>query len=249
MARKKSSPPQDSTSQDVAQQYLRRAILSGELGAGMRVPHAQVARRLGVSGVPVREAMQMLAGEGHLIHVPHKGYYVPRLTRRELIEIYDIRGVLESDAVRAAARLDTARLERLQQLILVMDAAAASEDKVERGRANREFHFLLCGLPDRPLLHRLIVNLMDAANPYRAAYLDAPEHVKKTNDEHRAMLAAATAGDVDRLVDLLHVHRQDALDRLLSLLDEQPSDVEDESDDDTERAPRDQTLATSRAPR
>jgi DNA-binding GntR family transcriptional regulator len=221
LARKPATPSDDSLAQDSAVDFLRQGILRGEFGPGIRVPHAEVARRLGVSGVPVREAMQLLAGEGHLIYVPHKGYYVPELSREQLIEIYDIRAVLESDGVRSSPRHSPERVERLQELIDVMDSAAVSGEMVERGRANREFHFLLSHLPERPLLHRLVSNLWDATNPYRAAYLDDREHVDRTNEDHRRMRDAAADGETELLIDLLDAHRREALERLLSLVDRQ----------------------------
>ena len=118
--------------------HIRTAILAGRLRSGERIDQDAIADELGVSRLPVREALIALDKEGLVNTIPRKGSYVARIDREDIADHYEIFGqVAGLAAARAVARLDDAGLAALQEL----DAAMRRSDNlVEQQRLNHEFH-------------------------------------------------------------------------------------------------------------
>jgi DNA-binding GntR family transcriptional regulator len=111
---------------------IRGSILNGELPAGYRLRIRDLADRVGTSVMPVREAIQRLEEAGLAERVPHRGAVVKGLTLHELVHVYDVRRVLETEAARqGAATITPADLEQLQQHYDAMRAAIAADDPIE----------------------------------------------------------------------------------------------------------------------
>ncbi len=204
------------TAQDRAAAALRTAILEGELRPGRRVNQEAWAARAGVSPIPVREALRALAGEGLVTYRRRRGYVVTELDLAELEEVYALRRLLESEALRRgvprAAAEDVAALE---------DAAGACRevgDVAGRLEANRRFHGVLHGLAGSRPLTRLIDLLWDSTEAYRALYYALPGEAEEADRAHRAIVAAVASGDAERAVALQDAHRERALARLREAL-------------------------------
>ncbi|MDO8211734.1 GntR family transcriptional regulator [Conexibacter sp. CPCC 206217] len=174
--------------------HVREAILSGRLAPGTRVRQEALARRFGVSRIPVREALRQLESQGLVVLVPHSGARVARLDLAEHLELYRIREALEPIAIaESAPRLSDeqlAELHRLQQEI-----SAAVDDEPRWLELDRRFHLGSYAAAEMPRLLALIDDLWNTTQHYRRAY--------------RTMLATA---DFD-FVDLDHRYILDALDR------------------------------------
>jgi DNA-binding GntR family transcriptional regulator len=212
------------TAQEAVLRELRDAIISGAIAPGAQLLQEEVAEQFGVSRVPVREALRILEGEGHLTHTAQRGYYVTALDVDDLIEIYRLRHLLESAAVRhTAGRLTEAKLAAMGELIDEIDTASAAEDIGGIARANRDFHFVLIDSPGQERLVRLIHQLWDVSSPYRSHYFAGKENRERLQKEHREILRAAVAGDTEKVVELLDVHRQNAIAELALALREQTS--------------------------
>jgi DNA-binding GntR family transcriptional regulator len=212
-----SSPP--GTTQQHAVDWLRRAIVTGELQPGARVTQEDIAERIGVSVVPVREALRVLEGEGQVTYRPRRGYFVTTLRIEDLAEIYALRQVLEERAVRRALPdVDEAALRRMADAAADCADAAAAGDVTRELAANRRLHFALFEHPAQPHAMRVIRLLWDSTEAYRALYYNAPEERRAADDAHARILAAVAAGDADRLVRELDAHRDRALDRLGAIL-------------------------------
>lgn len=207
------------TAQEAVLAELRRAILEGDLRPGAQMLQDNIAERLGVSRVPVREALKILEGEGQVAYSPHRGYFVAELSYDELGEIYRIRELLEAEAVSVGMKHVTEEdLERMRVAIGDMETAADAGDIVALTAANRRFHFGLIEPCQRPRLIRLIRQLWDSTDPYRSVYFADPEHRALINKEHRAMYDAAEARDPKAAVKLMRTHRTNAIAGLQSLL-------------------------------
>jgi DNA-binding GntR family transcriptional regulator len=207
------------TQQHVAVDWLRRAIVAGELQPGARVTQEDIAERIGVSVVPVREALRVLEGEGQVTYRPRRGYYVTTLRIEDLVEIYELRRMLEEKAVRRALpAVDAARLEELAEAADECAAAARAGDIATELAANRRFHFALFQHPEQPHVQRVIRLLWDSTEAYRALYYNVPEERHAADDAHRRILAAVAAGDAGRLVAELAAHRDRALRTLTGIL-------------------------------
>src|ERR687890_667813 len=159
MFNKKTSPgySRPPTSQEAVLGEIRRAIMSRELRAGERVRQEQLAERLNVSRVPVREALKVLEAEGQVTYQAHRGYTVVALSLEELEEIYLARSLLEKEMTRAAVpELSAEQIQHLESSVARMDNFADAGDVLGYAEANWDFHFALFGRAGLPRICRII---------------------------------------------------------------------------------------------
>jgi DNA-binding GntR family transcriptional regulator len=207
------------TTPDHAIEWLRRAIIAGDLKPGERVNQEDFAAQVGVSVAPVREALRVLEQEGQVTYLPRRGYFVTELHMSDLEEIYALRKLLEERAARhALPGIDDETLERIRQAAADCKRAAKSGDVAGELAANRLFHFAILDAPDRPHVMRHIRLLWDSTEAYRALYYNSPAERKRANKAHDRILAAIEDGDPDALVAELDAHRERALDVLRRVL-------------------------------
>lgn len=202
-----------------ALESLRAAIVSGELRPGQRIRQDELAAALGVSVAPVREALATLEQEGQVSYRPRRGYFVTELRIADLEEIYALRRLLEERAARAALPLlDEDALARIEAAARECVAAADRGDVAAELRANRRFHFALLESEEQIHTLRLIRLLWDSTEAYRALYYSTAEERRRAGAAHDRIVAAARAGDGDRLVHELDDHRERALVMLRAIL-------------------------------
>lgn len=207
------------TAQEAVLGELRRAIVAGQLRPGEQILQDALAERFGVSRVPLREALKILEGEGQVVYRPHRGYFVAQLDVADLHEVYRMRELLETEAVRVAVpRLTDTDLRRLRDAADDVDRADASGDLVAMTVANRRFHFTLIEAAGMPRLARLVRILWDATDVYRSLYYAEEGHRRIVHEEHRAVVDAVAAGDAERAVALLTEHREHAVAEVTRLL-------------------------------
>jgi DNA-binding GntR family transcriptional regulator len=196
---------------------LRGAILAGELPAGDTLRQEDLAERLGVSRMPVREAIRRLHGEGLVEVLPSRRVRVAALSRDEIEDIYDMRAALEPLAVRLAVpRLTRAML---RDAAYALEAADDEQEAETFGVRNAAFHLSLMSACERPRLLAGIASLLDLSDRYQRAALPAGEHNALVRAEHAALLEAARAGDADTAARLTEEHVRGAGARLLELFD------------------------------
>jgi DNA-binding GntR family transcriptional regulator len=199
------------TAQHRAAEALRSAILEGELRPGQRVNQEDWAARSGVSAIPVREALNVLAGEGLVTYRPRRGYVVTELPLTDLEEVYALRRLLETEAIRRGVPHATD-----EEVAVLRTAAAACRtgDLAARLDANRRFHERLYGLAGSRPLSRLIDGLWDQTEAYRALYYAVPGETAAADRSHDAIVAAVTRRDAQAVTRLQDEHRARALERL-----------------------------------
>jgi DNA-binding GntR family transcriptional regulator len=191
---------------------LRRRINDGALRPGDVIRVDAVAEELGVSRIPVREALKILEGEGLVTHRPHVGYAVPSLTTEEIEEIYWLRALLEGEALRLALEraTDGDRAEA-RAAYDAADRALAKGDVNAFSEHARRFHTAILASCRRPRLLRLLEGLWDATETYRpASHLDEDGQAA-LQAEHQVMLDAFLTGDARRLADATDQHRRHLL--------------------------------------
>ena len=187
---------------------IKHAILVGELKPGRPLIETDLAAVLGVSKTPVREALKTLAGAGLVTMHPYKGAVVRTLDDEQARHIYDLRLLLEPEALGRAvtARYDWSSAHH------TLDRADASADQAERSLANRDFHHELYAGCGNPLLVRMLDDLRDqTALVSAAAWRHEPDWLQTPSweheaAEHRAVLQAAEDGDAERAAALLRGH-------------------------------------------
>lgn len=203
------------TAQEAVLAELRRAIAGGRLQPGQQVVQDSLAEQLGVSRVPLREALKILEGEGAVVYEPRRGYFVAELSLADLEEVYRIRDLLETEAVRVAVpRLDPADLAALEAHASECARAGAAADLDAMTEANRRLHFGLIEASGMPRLARLARILWDATDVYRTLYYSEGLNRARVDDEHAAIVRAARAGDAERCAELLRAHREHAVEAL-----------------------------------
>ena len=203
------------TTQEFALDQLRRLIVAGEIAPGRPIRQDAIAQQLGVSRVPLREALKTLEAEGQVVYRPHRGYAVAELALADLEEVYRLRDLLEGEAARTAcAQYSADELERLEDLRREVDESAEQDDLVGMIAANRRFHFALlepCGMPR---LLRMVRTLWDSTDAYRAVYYNEEDNRDRVRREHERIARAAADRDAEQLVSLLDQHRRHAVEAL-----------------------------------
>ncbi len=214
------------STQEAVLAELRRRIGTGELRPGQKILPEQIGEELGVSRVPVREALKILEGEGQVTYEPRRGSFVAELSLEDLRELYRLRELLEAEAIRSAVeRLDEEMLARIAEALDEVDAAREAEDMAAYAEANRRFHLDLYKAAERPLLLRMIRQLWDASDAYRALFANTEEQRAAAADDHRAILAALRRRDAEATIAAQDRHRERALEVLARILGERATAV------------------------
>jgi DNA-binding GntR family transcriptional regulator len=208
-----------STTAQHALDALRRAIVAGELRPGARVGQDEFAKAVGVSIAPVREALRILEQEGQVTYLPRRGYFVTALEIADLEEIYGLRAVLEGRAARdALVSLDEPELERIALAARDFVNAVDGGDVAAELEANRRFHLAILDSPDHPHTMRVIRQLWDSTEAYRALYYNLEDERRRAVAAHDRILEALRERDAERLVAELAAHRDRALTVLRKVL-------------------------------
>ncbi|MFF4776665.1 GntR family transcriptional regulator [Microtetraspora fusca] len=200
-------PPQ--TTQQYVLEQLRRAILTGQLAPGSAIRQDALAEQLGVSRVPIREALKILEGEGQVIYRPRRGYMVAELALEDFLEVYRIRQILEEEAVRRAIeRITDEDIQRLQDAHADVVAAGQAGEIIAMAAANRRFHFTLIDAAGMPRLRRFLSILWDASDVYRSLYYSEESNRERVEHEHQGIIDAVRARDTEDLIRRLGEHRE-----------------------------------------
>lgn len=195
---------------------LREAIATGVLRPGERLNQADLAGRLGVSRMPVREALRRLEAEGLVTMQPYRGATVAGLSVAELREIYEMRMALEVLALhRSLANMNDADLAEMEALLRRMDDET---DGAAWLRANVEFHDLLYARADRPLLLETIQNLRVKSDRFLRLFAAKRDRTSHAQEEHWAIFHALRQGDAGAAGRLLQGHLQSTVTSLSEAL-------------------------------
>lgn len=129
--------------------YIVRELMRGHLAGGQRINEAEMARKLGISRNPIREAVRTLEERGVLVSLPRRGTFVRKFTQKDVDDIFSFRLVVEDFALRQGLRnMSDADLEDMAQAVRDMEAAAKRSDTVTLVEKDFTFHHLICRLPN-----------------------------------------------------------------------------------------------------
>ncbi|HAN70604.1 MAG TPA: GntR family transcriptional regulator [Actinobacteria bacterium] len=207
------------TAQDAVLAALREDILTGVLAPGDQLVQEALAERYGVSRVPLREALKMLESEGQVVNHPHRGYFVAELSVADLREVYHLRALLEHAALAAAIpMLEDDDVTEIASLCVDVDEAAIEGDVIAMAEANRRFHFAMYDAAGMPRLSRLLRQLWDATDAYRALYYQGSGNRSRVQSEHAAMLDALRSRDAEAVIALHDDHRAHSVAAVESML-------------------------------
>jgi DNA-binding GntR family transcriptional regulator len=184
----------ENTSSSVAN-AVRRMIVDGELQPGERINEVHLSQQLGVSRTPLREALGRLAHEGALDTVPRIGHFVRPLTVDEIEQLYQIRPLLDPEALRLAGLPPKEKIERLRELNESITAADGDLDEVIS--ADDDWHIELVSDCPNKILIDLIQQFMRRTRRYEVALMREKGNVSAATTNHRSIIAALKRRDLD----------------------------------------------------
>jgi len=200
-------PLENRTLREQVADHLREEILSSRLAPGEELGEVALARSLGISRGPLREALGQLAAEGLVTIVPRRGAVVRRLTHKEFIDAYQVREALESLAIKLAVpRLSAGEKAELHRMAEEMERAADAEDIDRFFEINRRFHARLVHASDNQKLADVHGQLVAQMARLLKQSVELRGGMAQSAAEHRAILEAVDAGDPVRAARLLEEH-------------------------------------------
>jgi DNA-binding GntR family transcriptional regulator len=199
---------------------IRRAILTKRLLPGQPLVEMELANQLGVSKTPVREALKILSGSGLVTFSPYKGASVRVVDRDLAMAVYDVRLLLEPEAVgRSVRREDEAGFAAAHTALESASAVLTSGDHADLSLLNRTFHQSMYAGCGNPLLTSVLDDLRDRAALISVVGWETSPSWETEWQEHQAILTAARAGEVDRAAELTRSHIQGFQDRILAAME------------------------------
>lgn len=186
--------------QDLVYAEIRSQILSGKLKPGEPIRQNEIATTLGVSRMPVREALRNMETEGLVTFYPRRGAVVTLISTDEFEEIYRIREELEVLAVQWASEyLYDLDLQRLRKIFNKISEADRQQNASRRSQAVRDFHFTILTMSKREHLLRLIRGLWDLTEHYRIIYSNIKGITDERNQPYLVILNACESKDPQAL--------------------------------------------------
>jgi DNA-binding GntR family transcriptional regulator len=197
--------------------YLRERILSGAVAGGAPIFQQEVADHLGVSRIPVRDALKHLSAEGLVTIESNRRVLVTKMTLADVREIFLMRSALEGLSARAAAaNWQPPDLHRLSLLVERMEKSEA--DATEWLRAHEEFHRSIWTQARMPRLQSEIQRLTSAVEPYLRVFLVTHGMGELEGSKHRALLNAIKKQDPDLAERTLREHIERAFGEIWDLI-------------------------------
>ncbi|MFB3817616.1 MAG: GntR family transcriptional regulator [Candidatus Methylomirabilales bacterium] len=210
-----------------AYEYLKHAVLSGHFAPGERLTEEHLAKRLGMSRTPIREALHKLESEGLIKPLVTRGFVASQDSREDVEELFEIRAMLEGYALRiACSRVTEAVLAGLEESLAGAEQALRDGSLDALFQANTRFHDLLHGLiTDKHRLHHQMVTMRQYVLRYRKNTLQYPDGGQRTVDDHRRILLALRLRDPDLCERLMREHIQQSKRAALQYLFEDNKEV------------------------
>jgi DNA-binding GntR family transcriptional regulator len=192
---------------ELAVEVLREKILRGDYKETSPLRQDALAAELGVSRIPVREALRQLEVEGLVTFSPHLGAVVSSLSLAEIEELFQLRALIESEVLRVAVgQITDDVLERAESVLEAYDAAFEGGDVAAWGELNWEFHATLLAPANRPLTLGVLSTLHNQSDRYIRMQLELTHGEHRASDEHHAILKAANARNARKSASLLSAH-------------------------------------------
>lgn len=196
-------------------QSIRDDILKGKYSEKEELREATLGKELGVSRTPVREALRQLELEGLVEIVPNKGAYVTGISQKDVHDIYMIRSMLEGLCVRwAAEHITPEQLEALEEVILLAEYHVEKGHSAQMTELDGKFHQILYDACESRILEHVLSDFHKYVQLTRRKSVRTEDRARKSIEEHREMLEAIRAKDVERAERLANVHIMHVMENL-----------------------------------
>ncbi|TQC45384.1 GntR family transcriptional regulator [Rhodococcus sp. WS4] len=213
-------PPRDTTALvRGVRDRLRLAIALGEIPSGSRLNQVQLAKQLGVSRMPIRTAAAELVAEGLLEVVPGGGVAVRQFTERDLRDVFEVRGALESRAVRHVAEHQPSwGLANIENIVAMHKPLVPTYGAAKLLAADREFHMAILDATENSFFRRSIMPVWSTVERAMVQVLHLKEVFTTAWDEHQQIAEAMRAGDPDLAESRLYQHLENAASELVAVM-------------------------------
>jgi DNA-binding GntR family transcriptional regulator len=206
MANSGTAPLQKAKSMERALQHLRAKVVSGALMPGEQI-RQQEMEELGVSRVPLREALNVLADQGLLIHRPNSGYFVAKRAPNELAQISRILELLENELLGSIEWPDAQSIETLRDLNAQMRVCATATDWTPLIRLNREFHLQIYSLSPYEIILGEVKRLWSLADIFIATKMYEMSARVRTVNEHDQLIDSLLQRNHEICLHVMQAHR------------------------------------------
>ena len=211
--------PEQGLAHGIAEQ-LQKLIHAGKVAPGERLNEAALALRMGTSRGPIREAIRILTGIGLVTAVPNRGVYVRQVSKREMLELYELRALLLGHAAEQAVdHLSALHRREFEQLLAQMDRACERGDGDRYYELNLRFHALVLELGHNARAHQAYDDYVKELHLFRRQHFNAPGSMQRSNVEHRQIFEAIASGSKARARTVAARHVLGGRARLLATLD------------------------------
>jgi len=208
--------------EDFAYENIKEAILGGELLPNQKISLTALAQSLGISIIPVNNAVRRLTSEGLIKQDPHHSPFVEDFSSKATNEVLIIRYHLEELALRESIiHIDSVGITKLHSYIEQMREALQRKDNHTYGKINRAFHMAIYEFCCLPLLISMIDDLWNKAelNRCRSVFYLVPNMAEHSFEEHLALLESLENKDVDASLEILRRHKNYSRVKLLESLE------------------------------
>jgi len=200
---------------------LRDRILRGHFPEGEPLRQDAIADELGVSRIPVREALRQLESEGLVTFHPHRGAVVSTLSLVEITELFELRAEIESDLLRRAVPMMTSEDDaRAREILDAYETALEAGEVTRWGELNWQFHSTLYAPSNRQYTLNILSKLHQHADRYLRMQLALTHGETRARNEHRAIASAVRKRDVRKASQLMRDHILDAGKTLVAFLEQ-----------------------------
>jgi DNA-binding GntR family transcriptional regulator len=187
-----------------AAEILRQRILTGDLKAGQPIRQEQIAQELGVSRIPLREALKQLEAEGFVTIEPHKGAVVSTLSLAEVEELFELRIHMETWLLRDA--IPRMREADFAQLDAIIDESRLPDNLAHWGDINWRLHEAMYRPVGKPISVRFLKRIHDNLDRYLRLQITLTQDWDRAHGDHQQLIELSRARDVEAAVAVLERH-------------------------------------------
>lgn len=206
---------------DVIFETLRKAIVSGDIKPGERLMEVSLADQMGVSRTPVREAIRRLEAEGLVTMTPRKGTHVSELSVKDIMDVLEIRTVLDKLATDLAAkRMQPVQLKALESVHKQYISCVEKENMEGAVKKDVEFHDLIYAASGNPRLVAVAGSLREHVYRFRVIYMSGNLIAENVLNEHEEILAALKEAQNNIASDLAEKHIRNQMETIIKTVTE-----------------------------
>ena len=207
---------------------LKTEIIKGSLKPGTKLSEGKIAKQMGVSRTPIREALRELAAEGFVKISPNQGVVVSNASVEDVQEVLQIRGVLEGLAARLATKtINEEEIKELEKYQKRMEHYTNKDDVLAFSEMDAEFHELILNICGNNRLIQIRKNLSDQAHRYRIRSLSVPGRLKYSLKEHQEIVEALKRKNSEQADRLSQKHIENVLANILAHKDKEEDKYKD----------------------